>query len=758
MKQFCITIFILIAINSFSQTISCPPDTLYYACSLDNISLHSNFPYSETDVTITLDQLMDERGNATADCGIKEIRHSDTKDPNYTCPKKITRTFILTDSCDNVISCSQVILLDDMEPPSISKIPEDKYIEGCNVSALEAHTGLPYSDVTSEINLADTLLIGISASDNCGIKNFEYFDTQSGFCSIMIERIFYFIDSCGNVCSCVQTITINDITPPTIACPPDTFISVGGDVPTPFTTYSEFILGGGSANDNCGIDESSFRWVSDVSDENTFPETITRTYEVFDSCDNKALCSHLIIVEGDTQFNMECPSHMLFECYGEVPPPYSDYEEYVDASGSAYSACGLDTSTFAFVGQLTNGQCPTTITRTYSIQDSCGNIGACTQTITVNDTTPPAIACPADVTFQACTHDDLEWLTTLPFTITHTIISLAEFQASGGSASDNCAIEEINYIDIQDGYCPTTIIRTFTVIDSCGNTAACTQNINIDDYDPPFIDCPVDINLESITLENILTITTFPYSADISTITIAQLQEAGGNVSDNCSIKYISYCDNLIESCPLQMERYFTVNDGCDNTCTCSQMISSEDNTDPKLNCPPDVHIYAIDDIPERYYTIDEFLEAGGSLSDNCTIDSSSFALISEFMDTIPDPDILKRTYYIADNNMNDDICLHQIILDPVTGSGNTYKENFSCNIYPNPNAGVFTLNINGTKNNSVFVDIFSSAGKHIYSKELLMETNSIDYKINLSDQPAGVYHIKISEGANVVTKSIVIH
>jgi hypothetical protein len=69
-----------------------------------------------------------------------------------------------------------------------------------------------------------------------------------------------------------------------------------------------------------------------------------------------------------------------------------------------------------------------------------------------------------------------------------------------------------------------------------------------------------------------------------------------------------------------------------------------------------------------------------------------------------------------------------------------------------------YEKNINDTKNNSVFVDIFSSAGKHIYSKELLMETNSIYHKINLSGQPNGVYHIKISERANFITKSIVIH
>ena len=38
-----------------------------------------------------------------------------------------------------------------------------------------------------------------------------------------------------------------------------------------------------------------------------------------------------------------------------------------------------------------------TLTRTYKAADLCGNSATCTQTITVNDTTPPSITCPAAV-------------------------------------------------------------------------------------------------------------------------------------------------------------------------------------------------------------------------------------------------------------------------------------------------------------------------------------------------------------------------
>src|SRR5206468_9307064 len=38
------------------------------------------------------------------------------------------------------------------------------------------------------------------------------------------------------------------------------------------------------------------------------------------------------------------------------------------------------------------------ITRTYRAADQCGNSATCTQTITVQDTTPPSITCPSNLT------------------------------------------------------------------------------------------------------------------------------------------------------------------------------------------------------------------------------------------------------------------------------------------------------------------------------------------------------------------------
>ena len=48
------------------------------------------------------------------------------------------------------------------------------------------------------------------------------------------------------------------------------------------------------------------------------------------------------------------------------------------------------------------------------------------------------------------------------------------------------------------GPCPqaSTIERTWSATDDCGNTATCLQIIDVADDTPPVITCPADVNLD----------------------------------------------------------------------------------------------------------------------------------------------------------------------------------------------------------------------------------------------------------------------
>jgi hypothetical protein len=116
------------------------------------------------------------------------------------------------------------------------------------------------------------------------------------------------------------------------------------------------------------------------------------------------------------------------------------------------------------------GTCGGTIWRTHKLTDHCGNVTTCEQVITIKDTIPPTVTCPADITVLH--------LTNVPGCAT----GFAQFVGLGGSGSDNCD-SSLDYF-CSDGTlvingCSGTITRTHTVIDDCGNRASCTQVITV---------------------------------------------------------------------------------------------------------------------------------------------------------------------------------------------------------------------------------------------------------------------------------------
>ena len=108
--------------------------------------------------------------------------------------------------------------------------------------------------------------------------------------------------------------------------------------------------------------------------------------------------------------------------------------------------------------------------RTYSVTDDCGNTMNVTQTITVDDVTPPTASNPQ------------------PFNVECTADIPASDITAVTDALDNCTVSPVVAFvsDVSDGNtCPEVITRTYSVTDDCGNTMNVTQTITVDDVTPP---------------------------------------------------------------------------------------------------------------------------------------------------------------------------------------------------------------------------------------------------------------------------------
>ncbi|MBD3638289.1 MAG: proprotein convertase P-domain-containing protein, partial [Crocinitomicaceae bacterium] len=186
-----------------------------------------------------------------------------------------------------------------------------------------------------------------------------------------------------NGCFAYDTMTVIVDMPPTASNPLPINVECLADVPAPDPLVVT------DEADDITI-PPTVTHLSDVSDGNTCPETITRTYRVTDVCGNFVDVFQTITVDDITPPTGTAPGPVTVECIADVPA--ADPLLITDEADN----CGVPTVTH--LSDVSNGlTCPETITRTYRITDACGNFIDVTQTITVDDITPPTGTAPADI-------------------------------------------------------------------------------------------------------------------------------------------------------------------------------------------------------------------------------------------------------------------------------------------------------------------------------------------------------------------------
>src|SRR5690554_662911 len=136
-----------------------------------------------------------------------------------------------------------------------------------------------------------------------------------------------------------------------------------------------------------------------------------------------------------------------------LPISYANFAAFQAAGGSASTTGGASVlpATFTLLSEVSDGNtCPEVITRTYQIEDDCGNTETCTQTITINDLIAPTGTAPADLTVQ-CIGD-----------VPAADVTLITDEA------DNCTVNPtVTHVsDVSDGNtCPEVITRTYNIAD-----------------------------------------------------------------------------------------------------------------------------------------------------------------------------------------------------------------------------------------------------------------------------------------------------
>ncbi len=444
---------------------------------------------------------------------------------NGSCPNNYTlqRQWTATDNCGNATTALQIIqVIDDTEPVFIF-VPDDLTVNCNNIPAVE--TAL--------------------AADNCTANVLTIFNGETrtnGTCAdnYTLRRLWTAADECGNSRTAEQIITVRDIVSPAFSFVPANVTVACQSIPSP---------GSPSATDNCDADVSiTYLGEQRINGNCTDNYTLLRTWTAADNCGNSVTATQLITVrDQEAPVFSFVPQNTTVEC-DDIPAPGTPI-----ATDNCTSVPGI-----LFNSEIRiNGPCPNnfTLIRQWTAIDNCGNLKTATQTLTVMDTTPPALnAVPPNIT-----------------------VSCEAIPAPGlPAATDNCSTNIlINYNgeNRTNGTCPNNYLlqRTWTISDECGNIAIAEQFISVQDITKPvFTFLPADV---TTTCESVPPLET-PVVADNCAGTVDLLYDGESRVNGSCPDSYTLF-------------RRWTATDLCGNIQTAQQLIKVVDNTKPVFTFVP---------------------------------------------------------------------------------------------------------------------------------------------------------------------------
>jgi len=264
--------------------------------------------------------------------------------------------------------------------------------------------------------------------------------------------------------------------------------------------------------------------------------------------------------------------------------------------GVATDNCGIGSLIVSYIDAAI-GNCPTTVTRTWTISDASGNNATCNQTITVNDITGPTITCPASIASQMAdngktyatlslaapvTSDGcggavtLSWTMTVPTAGTGTGVIPAAFHFNIGT---------------------TTI--TYTATDACGNDTGCSFSIEVMPNYPPVISCPVALSVS--TDNNVCTATLSPIDPKITfgTAPISlswQMEKPLGTVIGSGNGSIVNYVFGTGTT------RITWTATNVAGFSTCTQDVTVTDNQPPTFTAPTLAAGYCVENIIQAEY------------------------------------------------------------------------------------------------------------------------------------------------------------
>jgi hypothetical protein len=423
-----------------------------------------------------------------------------------------TLTIKVTDACGNSTSATMTVNVQDLTKPT---------------PVCDQHTVVALDDTGYAFAYAETFDDG--SSDNCCLDHFEVarltdncsnpanltFDGIAEFCCSDVGQtvpvVLRVYDCHGNFNICQVVVTVQDISGPSITCPPNRTLNCGQDYTNP-ALVGEVVDDpadqgplDGLASDNC--DGSLMISSQDVGTISCGSGTIFRTWGATDVAGTTSICVQTITVVNNTVFtgsSIVWPADATVNGCNAATDP--------SATGSpglpAPSACYTLVSGYTDLLLTSVPDACRKILRTWSVIDWCQynpNVPNSpgrwdhVQVIKIIDTSAPVFASCANRTFCNFKDDCTDLAPDLSVSATDNCTDAAQIVYTWQVDLYDDGIADPGYLTSGSGQNTTndypigTHRISYSAFDGCGNTGFCNFLFTIEDCKNPTVICATGV-------------------------------------------------------------------------------------------------------------------------------------------------------------------------------------------------------------------------------------------------------------------------
>jgi len=613
-----------------------------------------------SDITV----VTDEADNCTANPTVAFVSDSAMVGSN---PGVITRTYSVTDDAGNSINVTQTITVDDNQDPTASNPAP---------ISVQCAADVPGSDIT----------VVTDEADNCTANPTVAFVSDSAMVGSnpgVITRTYSVTDDAGNSINVTQTITVDDNQDPTASNPAAVNVQCSANVPA--VNINDVV---GEA-DNCGIPIVAH--VGDVSDGNSNPEVITRTYSVTDAAGNSINVTQTITVNDTTAPTLTPGPNITVNvsagnCFASINIANAVFGDNCAAASISFTLTGATIlgSTAGQVGTRTFNTGLTTIN--YTVTDGANPPVNGSKTVTVNDNINPTISCPSNISTPVGAGSCTATVNTPnPTTNDNCSVTRLTWTLTGATTGTSPATG-INNIGTRSFNLGTTTV-TYRVYDAANNNVTCSYTVTVTDNISPTINCPsnltsnvgagsctVNVNNPAPTNSDNCSVTrrTWALTGATTANSAATGINSVGNRSFNLGVTTVTY----------------TVYDAANNSTSCSYTVTVSDVTLPNITCPGN----STANVASGTCTASVNNPNPTNVNDNCSVSRVTWALTGATTAASPATGInyvgtrlfnlgvTTVTYIVTDGSNNSRTCSYTVTVSDNTNPTITCPSNITVN------------------------------------------------------------------------------